>query len=80
MGRFALMIVDSATALFRTDYSGRGELAARQLHLASFLRMLQKMADEASSNFLQSDRIKNTLSEFRRHCALDFGFLFVLHY
>lgn len=27
--RFALVIVDSATALYRTDYSGRGELSAR---------------------------------------------------
>lgn len=44
--RFALMIVDSATALYRTDYSGRGELAARQFHLAKFLRGCQKMADE----------------------------------
>ena len=40
------MVVDSCTALFRTDYSGRGELSARQLHLAAFLRMLLKMADE----------------------------------
>ena len=30
--RYALIIVDSATALFRTDYTGRGELAARQQH------------------------------------------------
>ncbi|XP_076955369.1 DNA repair protein RAD51 homolog isoform X1 [Bidens hawaiensis] len=44
--RFALMIVDSATALYRTDYSGRGELSARQMHLAKFLRSLQKLADE----------------------------------
>ena len=27
--RFALLVVDSATALYRTDYSGRGELSAR---------------------------------------------------
>lgn len=27
--RFALMIVDSATALYRTDYSGRGELSGK---------------------------------------------------
>jgi DNA repair protein RAD51 len=27
--RFALLIVDSATALYRTDFSGRGELSAR---------------------------------------------------
>ncbi len=32
--RYALLIVDSATALFRTDYSGRGELADRQQKLA----------------------------------------------
>lgn len=44
--RFALMIVDSATALYRTDYSGRGELSARQMHLARFLRHLLRMADE----------------------------------
>jgi len=39
-------VVDSATALYRTDYSGRGELAARQMHLARFLRMLLRLADE----------------------------------
>lgn len=44
--RYALLIVDSATALFRTDYSGRGELAGRQAALAQFLRMLLRLADE----------------------------------
>lgn len=44
--RYALIVVDSATALYRTDYSGRGELAARQGHLARFLRNLQRLADE----------------------------------
>ena len=44
--RYAIMIVDSATALFRTDYTGRGELATRQQNLAQFLRGLQKLADE----------------------------------
>lgn len=44
--RYALLIVDSATALFRTDYTGRGELAARQGALAQFLRMLLRLADE----------------------------------
>ncbi|KAG0977216.1 hypothetical protein G6F29_010237 [Rhizopus arrhizus] len=44
--RFALLIVDSAIALYRTDYVGRGELAARQNHLAQFLRRLQRLADE----------------------------------
>ena len=44
--RYALVIVDSATSLYRTDYTGRGELCARQMHLGQFLRMLQKIADE----------------------------------
>ncbi|KAG7262535.1 hypothetical protein CRUP_029669 [Coryphaenoides rupestris] len=43
---YALLIVDSATALYRTDYSGRGELSARQGHLGRFLRMLLRLADE----------------------------------
>jgi DNA repair protein RAD51 len=44
--RFALVIVDSATALFRTDFSGRGELSARQIRLGQFLRRLMRLADE----------------------------------
>jgi DNA repair protein RAD51 len=44
--RFAVLVVDSSTALYRTDYSGRGELSARQMHLARFLRTLQRLADE----------------------------------
>eukprot|EP01112_Ceratiomyxa_fruticulosa_P020161 TRINITY_DN679_c0_g1_i1.p1 TRINITY_DN679_c0_g1~~TRINITY_DN679_c0_g1_i1.p1 ORF type:complete len:354 (+),score=83.45 TRINITY_DN679_c0_g1_i1:395-1456(+) len=44
--RFALLVVDSATALYRTDFSGRGELSERQRHLARFLRQLQGLADE----------------------------------
>lgn len=43
------MVVDSATALYRTDFSGRGELSARQMHLAKFLRSLQKLADEVNT-------------------------------
>ncbi|EPR78654.1 DNA repair protein RAD51 [Spraguea lophii 42_110] len=43
---YGLLIVDSAMALYRTDFSGRGELGARQLHLARFLRMLLRLADE----------------------------------
>jgi len=44
--RYALLIVDSATSLYRTDYSGRGELSARQMHLAQFLRALLRLADQ----------------------------------
>ncbi|KAK0411440.1 hypothetical protein QR680_005653 [Steinernema hermaphroditum] len=44
--RYALLIVDSAMALLRTDYSGRGELAARQMLLGKFMRNLLRLADE----------------------------------
>lgn len=44
--RYSLLIVDSAMGLYRTDYSGRGELSARQMHLARFLRSLLRLADE----------------------------------
>merc|ERR1712232_840337 len=44
--RYALLIVDSATGLFRTDYSGRSELADRQQALNRYLRKLQRLADE----------------------------------
>lgn len=44
--RYALLVVDSSTNLYRTDYSGRGELSARQMHLGQFLRNLQRLADE----------------------------------
>jgi DNA repair protein RAD51 len=44
--RYALLVVDSATALYRTDYTGRGELAERQQKLAQFLRALSRIADQ----------------------------------
>lgn len=40
-----LLIVDSLTALFRSDYTGRGELAPRQQKLNRHIHMLQKLAD-----------------------------------
>eukprot|EP00605_Chrysophyceae_sp_TOSAG23-4_P000150 GSChrysophyteH1.ASY1.ANO1.173.1 assembled CDS len=32
--------------LYRTDYTGRGELSERQMHLAQFLRQLTRLAEE----------------------------------
>lgn len=51
--KYALLIVDSSTALYRTDFSGRGELSVRQNHLGKFLRNLQKLADEVHPIFLK---------------------------
>lgn len=64
--RYALLIVDSATALYRTDYSGRGELSARQMHLAQFLRTLLRLADEVIISVLYmratTDHIQSLVS------------------
>ena len=40
-----LQIVDSIMALFRVDFSGRGELADRQQKLAQMLSRLQKISE-----------------------------------
>lgn len=55
--RFALVVVDSATALYRVDYSGRGELASRQLHLGQFLKSLQRMADEFNIAVVMTNQV-----------------------
>jgi DNA repair protein RAD51 len=44
--RFSLLVVDSSTALFRSDYLGRGELSVRQNAIGKFMRSLQRVADE----------------------------------
>ena len=44
--KYALIIVDSVTALFRVDFSGRGELAERQQKLGLFMSRLMKLSEE----------------------------------
>ncbi|MFH4980743.1 hypothetical protein AB6A40_007452 [Gnathostoma spinigerum] len=46
LGVFKLLIVDSIMALFRVDFSGRGELADRQQKLAQMMSRLQKISEE----------------------------------
>ena len=43
--KYSVLIIDSATALYRTDFSGRGELGARQISLARYLRDLVNLAE-----------------------------------
>eukprot|EP00761_Pharyngomonas_kirbyi_P003489 gb/GECH01003493.1/.p1 GENE.gb/GECH01003493.1/~~gb/GECH01003493.1/.p1 ORF type:complete len:333 (+),score=100.88 gb/GECH01003493.1/:1-999(+) len=44
--QFRLLIVDSVMALFRVDFSGRGELAERQQKLANYMSRLMKISEE----------------------------------
>lgn len=43
---YSLVVVDSCTALFRVDFSGRGQLADRQQKLGQFMSKLQKISEE----------------------------------
>ncbi|KAE8452729.1 hypothetical protein EG329_013001 [Mollisiaceae sp. DMI_Dod_QoI] len=43
---YRLLVIDSIMALYRTDFTGRGELADRQQALGLFLRRAAQMAEE----------------------------------
>lgn len=45
-GIFKLLIIDSIMALFRVDYSGRGEILDRQQKLGQMMSRLQKISEE----------------------------------
>lgn len=55
---FRLMIVDSIMALFRVDYSGRGELSERQQKLAQMLSKLVKLAEEFNIAVLITNQVQ----------------------
>lgn len=50
-----MQIIDSIMALFRVDFSGRGELAERQQKLAQMLSRLQKIS-EGKGNIAKSGK------------------------
>lgn len=54
---YRLLIIDSVMALFRTDYSGRGELADRQQVLNAFLRRATQMAEEFNLAVLMTNQV-----------------------
>ncbi|KAI8975224.1 DNA repair protein RAD51 [Mycotypha africana] len=59
--RFSLIVVDSAISLYRRDYVGRGELAARQMHLGQFLHQLQHLADEFGAAVVITNQMTATV-------------------
>ena len=57
---YALVVVDSLMALWRADYSGRGELAERQQRLNRHLNLFKKVAERHNlavlfTNMVMSD-------------------------
>eukprot|EP00588_Corethron_pennatum_P008493 CAMPEP_0194265714 /NCGR_PEP_ID=MMETSP0169-20130528/860_1 /TAXON_ID=218684 /ORGANISM="Corethron pennatum, Strain L29A3" /LENGTH=345 /DNA_ID=CAMNT_0039006235 /DNA_START=152 /DNA_END=1189 /DNA_ORIENTATION=- len=55
--RYALIVVDSATALYRTDFTGRGELSERQMQMGQFLRQLTRLAEEFGVAVLLTNQV-----------------------
>jgi len=58
--RYALLVVDSCTGLFRTDYQGRNELAERQQSLNRFLRKVQGIANEHGVAVVLTNQVQAT--------------------
>lgn len=56
---FRLIIVDSIMALFRVDFSGRGELSERQQKLAQFLSKLSKLSEEYNVAILITNQVQS---------------------
>ena len=50
--------------MYRTDFSGRGELSARQAHLGKFLRTLQRLADEVYIVVLRTIVVRLTTTQY----------------
>ncbi|EME32481.1 DNA repair protein isoform 2 [Galdieria sulphuraria] len=57
---FGLLIVDSATALFRVDYSGRGELSERQQKLNRFMSQLLKLSEQFNLAVFITNQVMST--------------------
>lgn len=58
--RFALLVVDSATSLFRVDFAGRGELATRQQKLNQFLSGLTKIGEQFNVAIWITNQVMST--------------------
>jgi len=52
-----LVIIDSCTSLFRTDFTGRGELFQRQSLLGKFLRNLKRLSEEFNLAVLITNQV-----------------------
>lgn len=54
---FSLVIIDSIMALYRVDFSGRGQLADRQQDLGKFLSNLLKIAEQFNVAVLMTNHV-----------------------
>lgn len=55
--QFKILIMDSLTSNFRTDFSGRGELAERQQRLNGMLAKMRKVAEEFNCAIMYTNQV-----------------------
>ena len=67
---YRLLIIDSIMALFRVDYTGRGELNERQQKLNQFLSKLTHVAEGVLGS-LRITRMPLTRTRVQRCCTPD---------
>ena len=68
VSRTHALVSSQATGLYRTDYSGRGELSARQMHLAKFMRALSKLGATCTPHATEGATVALRCSN--RRCSL----------
>ena len=61
-GKFKLLIVDSIISLFRSDFSGRGELGERQQKLNQMLARLMKISEEFNVAIFITNQVRRCIS------------------
>jgi meiotic recombination protein DMC1 len=61
-GKFKLLIVDSIISLFRSDFSGRGELGERQQKLNQMLSRLTKISEEFNVAIFITNQVRSCMS------------------
>lgn len=54
---FSVLIIDSLMALWRTDYSGRGELSERQQRIGKHLNLLKKLSERHNMAVVYSNQV-----------------------
>ncbi|GAA5949226.1 hypothetical protein JCM10213_008249 [Rhodosporidiobolus nylandii] len=59
-GAYRLLIIDSILALFRVDYSGRGELSERQQKLNQMLSRLNRISEEFSCAIFLTNQVQSS--------------------
>ena len=59
-GKYKLLVVDSIISLFRSDFSGRGELGERQQKLNQMLSRLTKISEEFNVAVLITNQVNFT--------------------